>query len=506
MSKNESLGRNNESVESGAVQTLKSSLSENLGKMPEKERKLVKEIMTTMSVVRESFINNMEGGYDGLDLLDAGNSKSINALLNTVQGNMRLINSNKSISELFNAEFKNFRSNILNRDLKNKNKVLLNDLKSLDKITLMFTSTVALEATRKNIKPKEVKKDDVVEAKKLKVEAKEAKETKLEHKNLKSVLLALDPNAENISVGTDRLNRSQEMRFVYSSDKYESVDRYNGDQILLVALLKDLSGGLSTKNLVGDYFNNMTQKDLLNISDSDVVKLINIFQKVHGLKVDGKFGPETYYVLVNSAEGYGYNVIDRSEQIKKSDEHSKDDRYKEIRSGKKYSEKRRSKRKKKVNPFDSAKRAVGGSVEKSKEWIEKDAEYNEQMYNLLQKDVSKMNLSELKDIIIERAVHHGGNMEEYVSAIEPSKIQREKMFFALESGDQNFQTEALLKVLKPASPKEEKSSTFAEKAGEVFDNVVSRFQEGQKETKEEKSPVENENKGNGHPGPGGPTR
>jgi hypothetical protein len=488
---NEGLGRNSGLEKKSQNVTPEESMKSNVDNLPENEKKLINEIMVAKTVLREAYIDNMEGGFDGLNLALDGNYTSVNSVLNEIEANMFDLNKNDNNYKQFRAEVANLRSDIYNYELKDKNKVILSDLKALDTTAALFVSSLE----RSQIMPvkKEVKREDVKEVTpgiKSKEKTKEVVDA-----DMNSILLKLDPSIDSFEVTTDMLNRSQEMRFVYSSEGYESIDKLNGDQILLKTLLKDLSAGLSTFEAMGAAYKNPTKEQLNSLTDIQVSKLIKIYQKTVGLKVDGKFGPSTYNSLVQSAEKSGYKIVDRSEMIKESDEYSKDDRYKKIRSGKVYSKKvRRNK--------------VKNKLKQSNNWYERDAEYSKEISKGLIKGVYEMTDDELnlfKNLVVDRYVHHSGDVEEFVGTMNLSDVDKTQVITALNIGDQNFQTEALLKALKPApakdenqtDSKEEKTPTVADKALELVEDLVSDFQEGQKENKEEKSPVANESSDNG---------
>lgn len=107
-----------------------------------------------------------------------------------------------------------------------------------------------------------------------KTTAQKPKETSKGSKSLDSV---------EVYANTYALNASQEMRHVFAAKE----NRDFGDHILVKTMINELNKNgykLSTDNL-------------RELRDSKIVKMIGAYQKLKGIKVDGKFGPQTFAKL-----------------------------------------------------------------------------------------------------------------------------------------------------------------------------------------------------------------
>jgi murein L,D-transpeptidase YcbB/YkuD len=112
-------------------------------------------------------------------------------------------------------------------------------------------------------------------------------------------------NLDDIKVGTDTLNRSQSMRYLYSAEDAQ-LDNFSGDQILLrTAINKVFEKERFEMGFgVDELMNNLDE-----ITDREVAYIVAAYQQINGLTVDGKFGPNTFKALEKDA---GVKIVDRS--------------------------------------------------------------------------------------------------------------------------------------------------------------------------------------------------
>jgi len=207
------------------------------------------------------------------------------------------LNTNKDIADLFGLNLVSFRKNLKKGADK---KILLQNMKDLDTDALMFNSTVALESSREELK-KEIQPVEVIDSPKETVEIRDF------DKVMKRFVARLEngiTGRPKYEVNTDSLNRAENMRNVYSSAEN---NKFYSDQIFLKTAIQ-----IVTRDSIN--FNSGKDRDYLieNMSKmkaSDVVYVIAAYQDARGLKVDGKFGKNTFNALKDDA---GVEIVDRS--------------------------------------------------------------------------------------------------------------------------------------------------------------------------------------------------
>ncbi len=391
---------------------LKDSLATNLPKMPEEERKVVEAIMTDMDVMHESYTNNVEA-------IDFGIPENANGMYSLARGalkKMRSLGTNREKADLYGIYLGQLREAIGKKD----RLAILDAAKGLDQAALMFTSTVALEKADRTEKPVEKapeKKEEPVEQVEVVLE-----DPDVARRNYMQQLEAKLEQDYEINVGTDHLNRAESMRFVYCSSNLEDpLATFEGDQILLQIALKELvestSYGLKSPKPLLDTINKFTTRD--------VAYIIAAYQQIKELKVDGKFGPNTFERLKKDyKEG---TIIDR---VTGTEAVSKYKQFKNIR-----------------NYIDRPKSTPKKAVENDDAWYEKEAdlsaEMNEGLNNL--DNLTSEQKQELRGVILERFVHYNGDAEAFAEVLEGNE---DKIKSLLKEGEQDFQVEAIMDAIK----------------------------------------------------------
>lgn len=148
------------------------------------------------------------------------------------------------------------------------------------------------------------------------------------------------PAAENLSIGTDALNRVNEMRYVYSGENYQKIDKFNGDQIFVDIMIDEIvkqDANALPKEIKSKYLDGGKFRDL---GDRSVINLMAQYQKIKGLKVDGLFGNQTYNELLKDAKVKGINIVDRSKNTEEIAKLRKEKGLKLRNDGKLFREKR----------------------------------------------------------------------------------------------------------------------------------------------------------------------
>lgn len=235
-------------------------------------------------------------------------------------------------------------------------------------------------------------------------------------------------NAYSLSSAAD-MNRYRSKETINGSNAV----RANGDRVLLKTALMEISKTELGKELLKSA--NLDLNKHMDISMSNMVNVIAVYQQIKGLKVDGIFGKNTFASL---KKDYGKELYDYSG--------------KEVSTYEMSSEKIKLKnqRKKKKKRVGSVKRKEG----LDNAWYSKDADLSKKMYDGLkvykesvEQKYSLASLNEVRQSIIDRFDHYDQNVQSFVELI-PKEEDRKNVIKILEEGELDQNLSSLVKALK----------------------------------------------------------